>query len=1195
MTDQVAEGRVWATDFQGSRRYDLVSRLGEGGMGVVYKALDRETQSLVALKTVHSLSGDALLRFKREFRALSGIAHPNLVSLYELVEDGGLWFFTMELVPGVDFLQWVTRGEGGSAVQRTVTVDARTEPALPDLCTYGPQPLSRTLDADALRDAFVQLARGLSALHSAGKVHRDVKPTNIQVTAGGRVVLLDFGLACEAWTPSGLQPRPAGTVRYMAPEQAGAERVGPPADWYAAGVVLYEALTGKAPFEGTAAEVIARKRASRATSPRELLVDVPDDLEILCMDLLQADPARRPSASAIFDILSPRCSPRARANTLDVATQASDAVHAACQELERAFEEVEAGSGVAVLVRGNAEEDKARVLEWFREVLLASHPDALVLSSRCDEREHLPYRALDGIVDGLTEHVLNGTTAQGPRSPELLSRLFPVVSSLAGDLHREETGSRSGLVGVDLRQLRRQSFRELKAWLTRVAHERTLVLLIANVHWADPDSRLLLDFLLDGGDAARMLVIATENTEPSARSAYLDHPGARWREIRLAQDEPENHQSEASEENALHRRMDSVDGASKKLLEILAIAQGPITVDVAAACTSQEVPTCAALVDGLQKSHFVQSRPQRGGGRIELADARMRVLALAPLDAATRSEANLRLAKCLDVTRDDPELALQHYLAGGDRVGAAHAAVRAARRADDGLAFDRAERLWRQVTALRALSPAENRESDLSHASALVNAGRPVEAAHSYLAVATTAGPEEGLDLRRTAAELLLNAGRLEEGLRTLRDLLDSVGLPFPRTPRRAALALIVRRALLRTRGLRFRSRTTDEIPKRDLLRLDVCRTVALGLGFIDNIRAAYYQSLHTWFALRAGEPSRLALALAFEAPFMAAMGPSNDRAVRRLLRNAEALSQETGDEKTAAYVRFSTGFSALQQGRWRAALAPLDLAGTRFGARSGGVSWEVVTSQVSGLWSLFFTGDFRELGRRADALLSDADDRGNLYAGVNLRIGFPIAAWLARGDAAGARAAVDHGMRDWGHTGFDVQHCFAVMGRTLIHLYEGKGEEAFCVMMSEWPALERSMLLYNQLIRITMRYLRGAAAVSAARDRHAASLAVAESEARRLAREGVPWGEALAELLLGSVMAARGDGANAAKRLASAALALGEADMRLYASAATYRRGELLGAERGAELMSSALDEIACEVKAPEGILRMLAPSPSP
>jgi hypothetical protein len=130
---------------------------------------------------------------------------------------------------------------------------------------------------------------------------------------------------------------------------------------------------------------------------------------------------------------------------------------------------------------------------------------------------------------------------------------------------------------VDPRQLRRQSFRELNTWLTRVAQERTLVLLIANVHWADPDSRLLLGFLLDGADASRTLVVATENTEASARSAYLDHPGARWREIRLAQDDPASHPSEASEETALHRALPFSTGSTRAI----SFSRGPIGVEVA--------------------------------------------------------------------------------------------------------------------------------------------------------------------------------------------------------------------------------------------------------------------------------------------------------------------------------------------------------------------------------------------------------------------------------------------------------------------------------------------------------------------------------------------------------------------------------------------------------------------------------------
>ena len=170
-------------------RYDIRRRIGAGGMGEVFEAFDRDRAEIVALKTLARLDGETLARFKREFRALQTTSHPNLVSLRELSGDGASWFFTMELVRGEHFLEYVRKGP----------------------VTGGPP----RCDEGRLRATLRQLVHGLRALHAAGLVHRDVKPSNVMVQPDGRVVLLDFGLVTQ------LDPRgqsvaagPVGTVEY---------------------------------------------------------------------------------------------------------------------------------------------------------------------------------------------------------------------------------------------------------------------------------------------------------------------------------------------------------------------------------------------------------------------------------------------------------------------------------------------------------------------------------------------------------------------------------------------------------------------------------------------------------------------------------------------------------------------------------------------------------------------------------------------------------------------------------------------------------------------------------------------------------------------------------------------------------------------------------------------------------------------
>src|SRR4051812_31577456 len=248
-------------DFTGTRRFEIVRVVGVGGMGVVYEAFDRERKGRVALKTLRTLGTDARLRFKNEFRSLQDIEHPNLVSLGELFEEDGQLFFTMELIQGTPFVEYVrptspiavdaepssSRSDAdGAPVDATLT--RRHAVHRPARRTAPPvDPPAASFDEIRLRDAFGQLARGIHALHRVRKVHRDIKPSNVLVTAVGRVVLLDFGLVMSV-SPRAHDTAIVGTAHYMAPEQAAGRAVGPEADWYSLGVMLYLAMTGVFPF-----------------------------------------------------------------------------------------------------------------------------------------------------------------------------------------------------------------------------------------------------------------------------------------------------------------------------------------------------------------------------------------------------------------------------------------------------------------------------------------------------------------------------------------------------------------------------------------------------------------------------------------------------------------------------------------------------------------------------------------------------------------------------------------------------------------------------------------------------------------------------------------------------------------------------------------------------------------------------------
>ncbi|MBI3273285.1 MAG: protein kinase [Planctomycetes bacterium] len=253
-------------------RYEIQAELGRGGMGVVYKAWDRELNRAVALKSLlleRSRGAEGLQRFHKEALASARLRHPHIVQLH----DVGTWKDTpclvMEFVPGTTLGEWI----------------AATPLAAPGRLERGAR-------------VALQVAEAVAYAHRQGVVHRDIKPDNVLVDADGNAFLTDYGLAREVDGQSHLTQTGAvlGTPVYMSPEQADGSPASalPPTDIYALGALLYTVLTGKPPFDGaTAAAIVYQVIHSEPPPPRRLRPGLPADLETICLRAMEKEPARR--------------------------------------------------------------------------------------------------------------------------------------------------------------------------------------------------------------------------------------------------------------------------------------------------------------------------------------------------------------------------------------------------------------------------------------------------------------------------------------------------------------------------------------------------------------------------------------------------------------------------------------------------------------------------------------------------------------------------------------------------------------------------------------------------------------------------------------------------------------------------------------------------------------------------------------
>ena len=254
-------------------RYEILELIGSGGMANVYKARCHRLNRLVAIKILKSdlaENADFRRRFHDESQAVAQLSHANIVSVYDVSTNSDTEYIVMELIDGITLKQYMER--------------------------------RGRMDWRESLHFITQIMRGLSHTHSRGIIHRDIKPQNIMVLRDGSVKVADFGIACLANAGQTLTQEALGSVHYISPEQARGDRIDARSDIYSAGVVLYEMLTGRLPFEGDSAVSVAIQHLSSVPlAPRDIDPSIPEPLELICMKAMNSDPNKRyPTADAML-------------------------------------------------------------------------------------------------------------------------------------------------------------------------------------------------------------------------------------------------------------------------------------------------------------------------------------------------------------------------------------------------------------------------------------------------------------------------------------------------------------------------------------------------------------------------------------------------------------------------------------------------------------------------------------------------------------------------------------------------------------------------------------------------------------------------------------------------------------------------------------------------------------------------------
>lgn len=1150
--------------FAGTERFAVKGLLGSGGFGDVYEVFDRSLNLTVALKVLRGFDPGTLENFKRGFRALDGLVHPNVCQIYELVFEpvSQLWLLTMELVHGQSLTDYMVHHSG----------------------TH--------------RAVFRQIALGLQALHRCQILHCDIKPSNVLVTPDGHAVLLDFGLARLAGAGDSVVR--AVTPAFAAPELLTGGAYSRDSDWYAVGVMLERVL----PPTGFA------------------------DLRRLAGRLTERDPAQRPGEGEILAILCP-----GEAESAPALPEVFVGRNEQLQLVEEIFQEVVAGHGLVVSIRGASGIGKTAFAKESLRRIRRSRPDVLLFHGSCHQGESVPFKALDEVVDQicgfLQELPLRQARVILPPEFALLARLFPVLEDLV------QAGPPLP-ASPDPQELRRRAFAALAAIVDNLAGLGPVAIFVDDLQWTDMDSSLLLRELITALAARPVLWLLAQRreTDPPPGVELLHSPAIRTVELGPLTPSQSRQMtekllgpgfanavshvvSEAAGSPFLLRQLSllarggrvsngvgelvadhlaKLSPPEQRLLEVLAIARTPLEQDVlrtAAGVGEQFLSARTRLVG----STLIRMTGPRGSMSAAYHDriAELVAATIAP-NAERRLHENLALA-LESAHAPDVESIAVHFNAAGLIEKACHYGLQAARKAADSLAFEQAARLFQSVIDWSPRPSAETAALEKARGEALVNCGHGAEAARAFSRAQEHASGEEVLRLRIRAAGELLRSGEVGEGLAALEELLAEHGLPFPRGRVRGVARLLWERLRVEIRRRR---------PERSVLsataaqsRLDLCWAAIIGTSMVYPLLTEIYCFIYLRLALDSGDHNRLALGLGTFASRLAYVDDGELREARALLQQAGQLAGSTPTAYSSSYLAGMWAVVEMLAGNWEKSRdhAVRSVAGFRAGCY--GATWEIASVSTYAFTARVLTGEWNANARDIPALLAEARDRGDRYAEVSLQLvtGY-YATFLIADDPVLAEAGVHRCLSVWPGRDFDLQHHYAFQALVDLDLYRGRAGSAWHRVERTWPKLLRSGLMRLTLLETFAFAVRGRAALAFATEaqepsRHRVRLVgVAQDAARRLRKSPAQYGPGLGLMLEAGVAVLRGDRASARDLLGSAENELAKSHLVPWLAVTRLGLAQLTQAESASHYHGGGMAWMNSEhIRRPECLVRMLLP----